>query len=68
MKILDPLKSLLQLGATVYLITHGVSLPSDAHRELHELGCALYYSSLAWVLSTAAPLRHVVLGLTSFIR
>jgi hypothetical protein len=68
MKALGPLNNLLQLGVTIYLITHGVSLPADSHGELHELGWGLYYSSLAWLMSTAAPLRQVLMGLIAFTR
>jgi hypothetical protein len=67
MKTLGPFKCLLQLGATFYLITHGVSLPADSHGELQELGWALYYSSLAWLTSTAAPLRQAAVGVLSFM-
>ncbi len=65
MKTLGPLHRLLQLGAVFYLVSHGVSLPVDSHGDLHELGRALYYSSLAWLLSAAAPLRQAAVGLTS---
>jgi len=65
MKTLGPLHSLLQLGAAFYLVTHGVSLPAGSHGELHEIGWALYYSSLAWLTSAAAPLRQMAIGLTS---
>jgi hypothetical protein len=67
MKTLGPLHSLLQLGAAFYLVTHGVSLPADSHGELHELGWALYYSSLAWLMSAAAPLRQVAIGLLALL-
>ena len=66
MKTLGPLRSLLQLAATFYLVSHGVSLPADSHGELHELGWALYYSSLAWLTAMAVPLREAAMELTSF--
>ncbi len=65
MNTLGPLNNLLQFGATFYLVTHGVPLPAEAHGELHELGWALYYSSLAWLASLVAPVRGVAFALTS---
>ena len=62
MKTLGPLNSLLKLGATFYLVSHGVALPAEAHGELHELGWALYYSSLAWLTAVGAPLRQLAVG------
>jgi hypothetical protein len=67
MKIPAPLDSLLQYGATFYLVTHGVSLPAEAQGELYELGAALYWSSLAWLISLMAPFRQAVVGLMVFI-
>jgi hypothetical protein len=67
MKTPGPLHGLLQLGAAFYLVTHGVSLPADAHGELHELGWAMYYSSLAWLVSAAAPLRQAAVGVLAFM-
>jgi hypothetical protein len=57
------LTRLLQLGATFYLVSHGVSLPVQAQGELHELGWALYWSSLAWLTAVGAPLRQLAMGL-----
>ncbi len=67
MKIPALLNSLLQYGATFYLVTHGVSLPAEAQVDLHELGSALYWSSLAWLVSLTAPVRQAVVGLMVFI-
>lgn len=63
MKISALLNSLLQYGATFYLVTHGVSLPAEAQGDLHELGWALYWSSLAWLTSLMAPVRQAAVGL-----
>jgi hypothetical protein len=67
MKIPALLNSLLQFGATFYLVTHGVSLPAEAQWDLPELGSALYWSSLAWLISLMAPVRQAVVGLMVFI-
>ena len=67
MKPTDLLNSLLQYGATFYLVTHGVSLPGEAQGDLNELGWALYWSSLAWLGSLLAPARQAMVGLMVFM-
>lgn len=57
---LDPLKALFSSWLVFYLLTHGVSLPSDGRIELGELAVSLYYGSLSWLRIPAAWVSTVV--------
>lgn len=63
MSRLGPITTLLTYGATLYLVTHGVSLPGESEAEVRELGLGLYYSSLAWLESQAGWMTALLAAL-----
>ena len=60
MNWLSLLNTIAKYGFVLYLVGHGVSLPSDSSVEPQELAVALCYASFAWLWSGISRASAVI--------
>ncbi len=57
------LKTVVNYGLAVYLVSHGLSLPTDSQPEPWELVAALYFGSFGWLRAAASWWSALRIGL-----